>query len=225
MKLTFLGCAGTVTGSRYLLSDDKHRLLVDCGMYQGVKNLLKRNWAPFLAEPSSINAVVLTHAHIDHTRYLPALVKNGFKGKIYCTKATHELCKVLLPDAVHLQEEDAKYAFRKGFSKHNKPEQLFAVKKGSTPGTRGNALVNGAESVKIHGKYWPVKAEVYNLDSLSAHGGYRETLQWLKAGTLKPEKVYIAHGEIVASDMMRERVRERFGWGVEVAELFEGVEV
>jgi len=118
MKLKFLGAAGTVTGSRYLLSDEEHRLLVDCGMYQGVKNLRKRNWAPFPVEPSSINAVVLTHAHIDHTGYLPALVKNGFKGKIYCTKVTHELCKVLLPDAGYLQEEDAKYAFRKGFSKH-----------------------------------------------------------------------------------------------------------
>ncbi len=320
MKLQFLGAAGTVTGSRYLLSDEKHRLLVDCGMYQGVKNLRKRNWAPFPVEPSSINAVVLTHAHIDHTGYLPALVKNGFKGKIYCTKATHELCKVLLPDAGYLQEEDAKYAFRKGFSKHEKPEPLFTVKdaeealkhfvplhfherfepvKGmeviftpaghilgsacvhvlylihkimgegripkmpvylnspmaikateifsrhhkehklsaaqcemidqntgfvrtveesielnsarypcviisasgmasggrvlhhlktllpnprnsvvfagfQAPGTRGDALINGADSVKIHGEYWPVKAEVYNLDALSAHGDYDE---------------------------------------------------
>ncbi|SFR51439.1 metallo-beta-lactamase family protein [Marinobacter daqiaonensis] len=453
MKLRFLGGAGTVTGSRYLLSDDKHRLLVDCGMYQGVKMLRKRNWAPFPVEPSTIDAVVLTHAHIDHSGYLPALVKNGFRGKIYCTKATHELCKVLLPDAGYLQEEDARYAFRKGFSKHDRPEPLFTEKdafealkyfesfhyheafepvKGfevsftpaghilgsscvnvshagsdrtvvfsgdvgrqddvimrapepigkadvlvcestygdrlhgeadpettlaeiiartaarggvtlmpafavgraqmllylvhkliaeqriprlpvylnspmairateifsrhhkehklneaqcelidentnfvrtveesieltgkrfpaiiisasgmasggrvlhhlkallpnprnsivfagfQAPGTRGDALVNGAESVKIHGEYWPVKAEIHNLDSLSAHGDYQEILDWLGQGALKPEKVYITHGELVASDIMRKRIRDRFGWNCEVPELFDEVEV
>jgi len=453
MKLRFLGGAGTVTGSRYLLSDDKHRLLVDCGMYQGVKTLRKRNWAPFPVAPSTINAVVLTHAHIDHSGYLPALVKNGFKGKIYCTKATHALCKVLLPDAGFLQEEDAKYAFRKKFSKHEHPEPLFTEKdawealkhfeslhyheafepvKGmevmftpaghilgsscvnvthkasdrivvfsgdvgrqddvimrppepiakadllicestygdrahavtdpeeelaqiitktagrggivlmpafavgraqmllylihkimgqqripklpvylnspmaikateifcthhkehklgaaecemmddqtyfvrtveesieldsarypcviisasgmasggrvlhhlktllpnprnsvvfagfQAPGTRGDALVNGAESVKIHGEHWPVKAEIYNLDSLSAHGDYNEILEWLGQGSLKPDKVYVTHGEMVASDVMRKRIAERFGWEVEVAELYGEVEV
>ncbi|AZT84546.1 MBL fold metallo-hydrolase [Marinobacter sp. NP-4(2019)] len=453
MKLRFLGGTGTVTGSRYLLSDDKHRLLVDCGMYQGVKTLRKRNWAPFPVDPSTIEAVVLTHAHIDHSGYLPALVKNGFKGKVYCTKATHELCKVLLPDAGFLQEEDAKYAFRKKFSKHEKPEPLFTEKDawealkhfeslhyhdpfepvrgmevtftpaghilGSScvhvhhkasqrtvvfsgdvgrqddvimrppepirkadvlvcestygdrlhaetdpeeelaqiitktasrggivlmpafavgraqmllyvihkimgqkripklpvylnspmaikateifcrhnkehklsaaqcemmddqtefvrtveesikldsarypcviisasgmasggrvlhhlktllpnprnsvvfagfqaPGTRGDALVNGVESVKIHGEYWPVKAEIHNLDSLSAHGDYREILTWLEQGQLKPEKVYVTHGEMVASDVMRKRIREKFGWDAEVPELFDEVEV
>ena len=80
MKLRFLGGTGTVTGSRYLLSDDSHRLLVDCGMYQGVKTLRRRNWAKFPVDPSTIDAVVLTHGHIDHSGYLPALVKNGFKG-------------------------------------------------------------------------------------------------------------------------------------------------
>ena len=453
MKLRFLGGTGTVTGSRYLLSDDKHRLLVDCGMYQGVKTLRKRNWAKFPVDPATIDAVVLTHAHIDHSGYLPALVKNGFKGRIYCTKATHELCGVLLPDAGFLQEEDAKYAFRKKLSKHEKPEPLFTEKdarealkhfeslhyheafepvKGfqvtftpaghilgsscvhvhhrestrtvvfsgdvgrqndiimrppeplqkadvlicestygdrahsdidpeaelasiitrtagrggivllpafavgraqtllyvihkimgegkipklpvflnspmaikateifckhhkehklnasqceliddqtefvrtveesieldaarypcviisasgmasggrvlhhlktllpnprnsivfagfQAPGTRGDALVNGAESVKIHGEYWPVKAEIHNLDSLSAHGDYNEILAWLEQGTLKPEKVYVTHGEMVASDVMRKRIREKFGWDAEVPELFEEVEV
>lgn len=86
---------------------------------------------------------------------------------------------------------------------------------------RGDTLVNGAESVKIHGEYWPVKAEVYNLDSLSAHGDYNEILQWLGKGSLKPDKVYITHDEVVASDVMRKRIRDRFGWDVEVAELFE----
>ena len=453
MKLRFLGGAGTVTGSRYLLSDERHRLLVDCGMYQGVKPLRRRNWARFPVDPSSVDAVVLTHAHIDHSGYLPALVKNGFKGKIYCTKATHELCKVLLPDAGFLQEEDAKYAFRKKFSKHEKPEPLFTEKdawealkhfeslhyheifepvKGfevqftpaghilgsscvhvthsssarsvvfsgdvgrqndiimrppepinhadvlvcestygdrvhgesnpeaelvdiitktagrggivlmpafavgraqmllyvvhklmgqgkipklpvylnspmaikateifcrhhkehklsgadceliddktefvrtveasieldavrypciiisasgmasggrvlhhlksllpnyrnsvifagfQAPGTRGDALVNGADKVKIHGEYWPVKAEIYSLDSMSAHGDYKEILNWLEQGSLKPQKVYITHGEMVASDTMRKHISETFGWDVEVPELFEEVEI
>ncbi|EMP55963.1 beta-lactamase domain-containing protein [Marinobacter santoriniensis NKSG1] len=453
MKLRFLGGTGTVTGSRYLLSDDKRRLLVDCGMYQGVKTLRRRNWAKFPVDPSTIDAVVLTHAHIDHSGYLPALVKNGFKGKIYCTKATHELCKVLLPDAGFLQEEDAKYAFRKKFSKHEKPEPLFTEKdawealkhfeslhyheafqpvKGfeasftpaghilgsscvhvthressrtvvfsgdvgrqhdlimrppeplqkadvlvcestygdrehrdsdpekeledivtrtagrggivlmpafavgraqmllyvvhklmgegripklpvflnspmaikateifckhhkehklntrqceliddktefvrtvdqsieldgvrypciiisasgmasggrvlhhlktllpnprnsvvfagfQAPGTRGDALVNGADTVKIHGEYWPVKAEIHNLDSLSAHGDYREILAWLEQGSLKPEKVYVTHGEVVASDTMRKRIHEAFGWQAEVPELYEEVDI
>ncbi|TPW24792.1 MBL fold metallo-hydrolase [Marinobacter nauticus] len=453
MKLRFLGGTGTVTGSRYLLSDDNHRMLVDCGMYQGVKTLRRRNWAKFPVDPSTIDAVVLTHAHIDHSGYLPALVKNGFKGKIYCTKATHELCKVLLPDAGFLQEEDAKYAFRKKFSKHEKPEPLFTEKDawealkhfeslhyhekfepvegfevqftpaghilgsscvhvthksssrtvvfsgdvgrqddiimrppepishadvlvcestygdrthGETdpekdleeiitktagrggivlmpafavgraqmllyvvhklmgqgripklpvylnspmaikateifckhhkehklngaqceliddktefvrtveesieldavrypcviisasgmasggrvlhhlktllpnprnsvvfagfqaPGTRGDVLVHGAESVKIHGEYWPVKAEIHNMDSMSAHGDYQEILHWLEQGTLKPEKVYVTHGEAVASDTMRKRISEKFGWDAEVPDLFEEVEI
>lgn len=453
MKLRFLGATGTVTGSRYLLSDDKHRMLVDCGMYQGVKTLRRRNWAKFPKEPSTINAVVLTHAHIDHSGYLPALVKNGFKGKIYCTKATHELCKVLLPDAGFLQEEDAKYARRKKFSKHKNPEPLFTEKdarealkhfeslhyhevfepvKGmevtftpaghilgsscvhvhhketdrtvvfsgdvgrqndiimrppepihkadvlvcestygdrthedadpeevladiitrtsgrggivlipafavgraqmllyvvhklikedripklpvflnspmaikateifckhhkehklsagqcelidnstkfvrtveesieldavrypcviisasgmasggrvlhhlktllpnernsivfagfQAPGTRGDALVHGVESVKIHGEYWPVRADVFNLDSLSAHGDFKEILTWLDQGNLKPERVYVTHGEVVASDVMRKRITERFGWDAEVPELFEEVDI
>ncbi|MDX1756151.1 MAG: MBL fold metallo-hydrolase [Marinobacter sp.] len=448
MDLRFLGGAGTVTGSRYLLSDSRHRLLVDCGLYQGVKTLRRRNWSPSPVSPESINAVVLTHAHIDHSGYLPALVKQGFKGRIYCTRGTHELCKVLLPDAGYLQEEDAKYAWRKGFSRHAHPEPLFTEKdawealkhfepahfhediepvrgvsvkftpaghilgsacvhvrhqesdrtvvfsgdvgrqrdlimrppepidradilvcestygdrlhqqvdperaleeivtrtssrggivlipafavgraqmllylihklmsKGriprlpvylnspmaikateifcrhdkehrlsrsecslidentefvrtvedsielnskrfpciivsasgmasggrvlhhlktllpnarnsivfagfQAPGTRGDALVNGAESVKIHGEYWPVKAEIHNLDMLSAHGDYEEILAWLSQGQLAPERVYVTHGEPLASDMMRRHLQEQFGWDAEVPELF-----
>lgn len=453
MKLRFLGATDTVTGSRYLLSKEHARLLVDCGMYQGVKRLRRRNWAAFPIDPSTINAVVLTHAHIDHSGYLPALVKQGFKGKIFCTRATHDLCKVLLPDAGFLQEEDARYAYRKKFSKHEKPEPLFTEKDawealkhfeslhfhepfepvrgmevtftpaghilGSScvhvkdresqrtvvfsgdvgrqndiimrspepiskadvlicestygdrkhqatdaeqeladiisrtagrggivlipafavgraqmllylihkimgegripklpvylnspmaikateifcrhtkehrlnaddcnlidngthfvrtveesiqldasrfpcviisasgmasggrvlhhlktllpssrnsiifagfqaPGTRGDALVNGADSVKIHGEYWPVKAEVFNLDTLSAHGDYQEILEWLAQGSLAPDMVYVTHGETVASDTMRKRIHERFGWDADVPELFEEVDV
>jgi len=453
MKLRFLGATGTVTGSRFLLSDGRLQLLVDCGMYQGVKTLRRRNWSEFPVHPANIDAVVLTHAHIDHSGYLPALVKNGFRGKIYCTKATHDLCKVLLPDAGFLQEEDAKYAYRKKFSKHDKPEPLFTEKdawealkhfeslhyhetfepvKGmevtftpaghilgsscvhvhhketdrtvvfsgdvgrqkdiimrppepipradvlvcestygdrkhaetdpetelvdiitrtvgrggivlvpafavgraqmllyvvhkimgegripklsvflnspmaikateifcrhhkehkltpqqcelidsnttfvrtveesieldavrypcviisasgmasggrvlhhlktllpnprnsivfagfQAPGTRGDALVNGAENVKIHGEYWPVKADIFNLDSLSAHGDYQEIMEWLGQGSLAPNKVYIVHGEMLASDLMRKRINEEFDWDCSVPDLFEEVDV
>lgn len=453
MELQFLGGAGTVTGSRYLLTDDKHKLLVDCGLYQGVKTLRRRNWARFPVDPAALDAVVLTHGHIDHSGYLPALVKQGFRGRIYCAKATHDLCRVLLPDAGYLQEEDAKYARRKRFSRHENPEPLFTEKdawealkhfesvhyhesfepvRGMTvhltpaghilgsacvhvhhaasnrtvvfsgdvgrqhdpimrapeplskadvlicestygdrlhdasdpeqiltdiitetsarggivlipafavgraqmllylihklmqehriprlpvylnspmaikateifchhhkehrlstddcalidhntefvksveqsielnsqrfpsiiisasgmasggrvlhhlktllpnprnsivfagfqaPGTRGDALVNGAESVKIHGEYWPVKADIFNLDSLSAHGDYQEILDWLGQGTLSPDRVYVTHGEPLASDIMRKRIRDRFGWDACVPDLYEKVSI
>ena len=91
MKLIFLGAAGSVTGSRYLLEDKDERILIDCGLFQGLKNLRLRNWQPFPVKPKSITSVILTHAHIDHSGYLPLLSKEGFKGEIYCSKATREL--------------------------------------------------------------------------------------------------------------------------------------
>lgn len=88
------------------------------------------------------------------------------------------------------------------------------------PGTRGDALVNGADSIKIHGEYWPVKADIQNLDALSAHGDFDEILSWLEQGALRPRKVYVTHGEVVASDVMRKRIRDKFGWDTEVPEMF-----
>jgi metallo-beta-lactamase family protein len=123
--LQFLGAAGTVTGSRYLIETNDHRVLVDCGLFQGYKQLRERNWAPFPVEPDSIDAVVLTHAHLDHSGYLPALVKQGFRGRIHCTPGSAALCGLLLPDSGHLLEEEAKYAARKGFSKHKEPIPLY----------------------------------------------------------------------------------------------------
>src|SRR5210317_1419987 len=115
MRLTFLGAAGTVTGSRHLVEVNGKRLLVDCGLFQGPKKNRLKNWEPFPVEPSSIDAVMLTHAHIDHIGFLPAIVKDGFRGPIYCTKATSELAGILLPDTGHLQEEEAKWANKKGY--------------------------------------------------------------------------------------------------------------
>ena len=124
-SLTFLGAARTVTGSKHLLDIDGQRILFDCGLFQGLKELRERNWAPLPILPESINAVVLTHAHIDHTGWLPRLVAQGFKGPIYCTSGTADLCKLVLPDAAHLQEEDAKFANKRGFSKHQPALPLY----------------------------------------------------------------------------------------------------
>jgi metallo-beta-lactamase family protein len=125
VRLTFLGAAATVTGSKYLLEAAGERLLVDCGLYQGVKQLRLRNWNPLPVEPESIAAVLLTHAHIDHSGYVPALVRDGFGGSVFCTPPTRDLCEILLPDAGHLQEEDAGYANRKKFSKHHPALPLY----------------------------------------------------------------------------------------------------
>lgn len=125
ISLTFLGGAGTVTGSKYLLETASHRLLVDCGLFQGYKLLRERNWARFPVDPATIDAVLLTHAHIDHSGYLPALVRDGFQGRIISTCATHDLCKLLLPDSGHLMEADAERANRRGYSKHKPALPLY----------------------------------------------------------------------------------------------------
>jgi len=125
MKITFLGATGTVTGSKYLIESGTHRALVDCGLFQGLKQLRLKNWKPLPVDPARIDVVVLTHAHIDHTGYLPLLVKNGFSGKVYCSHATKDLCEILLPDSAHLQEEEARYANMRGFSKHHPALPLY----------------------------------------------------------------------------------------------------
>ncbi len=444
MELTFLGATGTVTGSKYLLGGAGRPVLVDCGLFQGLKALRLRNWQPLPVPPSSIGAVVLTHAHIDHSGYLPLLVKHGFRGHVYCTRATFELCKILLPDSGHLQEEQARFANERGFSRHkpalplytvgdavqalkhftpmdyatprsleggvsfrflpaghilgaaivvaeaggrkvvfsgdlgrsadpvmrpptqvaeadyvvvestygnrrhadrdpeqeledhltraierkgvvvipafavgraqmllhflarirargrlegvpvylnspmavdatrifqqfrtehrlteeecraactvakmvNTPEESRALNTRGGPmiivsasgmatggrvlhhlaafapeprnlilfagfqaaGTRGAALVAGAESVKIHGEYVPVRAEVCNLDSLSAHADYTELLGWLGGFARPPKRTFITHGEPAAADELRRRISETLGWPCVVPE-------
>lgn len=126
-KITFLGAAGTVTGSKYLVEVEGKKLLVDCGLFQGLKELRQRNWDNLPIDPTSIDWVVLTHAHIDHTGYLPRLVRTGYRGPIYANPATRELCGLLLPDSAHLQEEDARYIAKKGYSQHKPPLPLYTV--------------------------------------------------------------------------------------------------
>lgn len=449
MKITFLGGTGTVTGSKYLLESDKTKILLDCGLFQGLKRLRLKNRAPFPVDPASIHAVVLTHAHIDHSGYLPLFYKNGFRGPILCTTGTKQLCSILLPDSGYLQEEEARHANKYGYSKHRPALPLytqadadnclpafkttdfrkrtevagpfsavflpaghiigsacvyltdgrtriaftgdlgrphnpvmaapapleetdylvvestygnrrhdptdaknllkevidrtakrggvllipsFAVgraqtllyliselkKAGEIPmvpvflnspmainateifcphkeeyritheecremcevakcvrtveeskalnrfqgpqiivsasgmatggrilhhlkafvsdprntvlfagfqaaGTRGEAMVNGAESIKIHGEYFPVRAEIVRLESLSAHADYVEIGQWLGGLKRAPKRTFITHGEPAASDALRRYLQDHVGWKFEVPEEGEQV--
>lgn len=451
MKIKFLGGAGTVTGSKYLLSINDKKILIDCGLFQGVKNLREKNWQEFPINISTIDAVILTHAHIDHSGYIPALTKAGYTGSVYCSGATLDLCKVLLPDSGYLQEEDARYANYKKFSKHKpalplyteedarqslsafKPVNMnelieiaagihatftpvghipgacavkisvngksitfsgdvgrqhdhimyppkplgetdylvvestygdrkhenidalqffediinttskrggivlipsFAVGRtqinlhiiqqlkdqkripnlpvhlnspmaisateifckhheehrlskqqcqvidqnthyvrtpeesielnGSrfpsviisasgmasggrvlhhlktliphhqhsivfigfqAPGTRGDALINDVKEIKIHGQYYPVKAEIHHSGSLSAHGDYSEIIAWLKQSEIHPKRVFVTHGERVAADSMRIKLKDSFGWKACVPEVGEEIEL
>ena len=126
-QLRFLGAAGTVTGSRYLLESAALAILIDCGLYQGLKPLRLRNWQPWPYDLARLSAVVLTHAHIDHSGYLPRLYKLGYRGVVYCTPGSEALLKILLPDAAHLQEEEADFANRYGYSKHHPAEPLYTA--------------------------------------------------------------------------------------------------
>lgn len=128
MKLTFLGAADTVTGSRHLLTLGEQRLLLDAGLFQGYKALRERNWMALGAPATQLDAVLLSHAHLDHCGYLPALRRQGFKGPIYATSATRDLCEVLLKDSAHLQEEDARRANRDHSSRHDKALPLYSVR-------------------------------------------------------------------------------------------------
>ena len=449
MELTFLGATGTVTGSRYLVNTGSKKILVDCGLFQGYKHLRLRNRAPLPVNPAEIDVVVLSHAHLDHSGYLPLLIKNGFSGKVYCSEATRDLCAILLPDSGHLQEEEARYANKRGYSKHtpalplytledaehamqafspipfekdialggslsarlipnghilgsgcvrikdartsllfsgdlgrpndlimHAPERVrqadylvmestygnrrhdpvdpqiafaeiihrtverggtilipsFAVGRAQTllyyihllkathaipdipvflnspmaadatrifhkhrgehrltdaqcdamcraahiinsveeskalnerkdpmiiisasgmatggrvlhhlkvlapdarntilfagfqaGGTRGAAMLNGAEAIKIHGEYVPLRAEVAALDNLSAHADYEEIIDWLKHFHAPPRQTFITHGEPAAADALRHCIEERFRWNVRVPDYLEKV--
>ncbi len=449
MELTFLGATGTVTGSKYLVHSGAKKILVDCGLFQGYKHLRLRNRAPLPVNPAEIDAVVLTHAHLDHSGYLPLLIKNGFSGKVYCSAATRDLCAILLPDSGHLQEEEARYANQRAYSKHTPalplytledaeralqafspisfdkdialskglsarlipnghilgsacvlikdaqtsllfsgdlgrpndlimraPERVrqadylvmestygnrrhdpadpqiklaeiihrtverggtilipsFAVGRAQTllyyiyllkathaipdipvflnspmaadatrifhkhrgehrltdaqcdamcraaqivnsveeskalnerkgpmiiisasgmatggrvlhhlkvlapdarntilfagfqaGGTRGAAMLNGADTIKMHGEYVPLHAEVVALDNLSAHADYEEIIEWLEHARTPPKQTFITHGEPAAADALRHRIEERLRWNVRVPDYLETV--
>lgn len=125
MQITFLGATRTVTGAKYLVEDGATRILVDCGLFQGEKALRLRNWAPLPVPPHTLSAVVLTHAHLDHSGYVPLLVQRGFRAAIHCSEGTRELCRILLPDSGRLQEEEAAFANRHSYSKHSPALPLY----------------------------------------------------------------------------------------------------
>lgn len=125
VKVKFLGAAGSVTGSRYLINTGDFRFLFDCGLFQGLKELRLRNWEDFPVDPATIDAVIISHAHIDHSGYLPRLVRDGFRGSVYCTKPTADLMEIMLLDSAKVQEEEAGFAKKKGYSKHENPQPLY----------------------------------------------------------------------------------------------------
>jgi metallo-beta-lactamase family protein len=154
LRLTFLGASGTVTGSQYLLESGERRILVDCGLFQGYKQLRLRNRARLAYDPRALDAVVLTHAHLDHSGLVPRLVNLGFRGTIYCTHGTRELCRVLLPDSGRLQEEDAAFANRHGFSKHKPALPLYTEEEAEAAlrqlrGVRFREAVEVAPTVRV----------------------------------------------------------------------------
>jgi len=136
MKLTFFGGAGTVTGSKTLLEVDYTKIMIDCGLFQGLKKLREMNWEPIPTRLDNLDVVLLTHAHLDHCGYLPLLVKNGYKGKIYCTEATKDLVKVILLDSAKIQEEDARKANENNYAKHKTALPLYTIEDAAETLTR-----------------------------------------------------------------------------------------
>lgn len=128
IRVKFLGGAGSVTGSKYLVEIDDFSLLIDCGLFQGLKELRLRNWDPLPMAHEKLDAIIITHAHIDHTGYLPMIFKNGFNGKVHCTEPTKDLIEILLTDSAKLQEEEAEFANKRGYSKHSPAKPLYTVK-------------------------------------------------------------------------------------------------
>lgn len=168
ITLQFLGASQTVTGSKYLLEVDHHRLMIDCGLFQGEKQWRLRNWEPFPIAADSVSALVLTHAHIDHIGYLPRLFKEGFSAPIYCSRATADLVPMMLRDAAKLQEEDAEYALKKGYSRHSKPEPLYTL-------ADAEAVIEMLHPVRLGDDFEPVPG----LKAWYQHAGHILGACWL----------------------------------------------
>jgi metallo-beta-lactamase family protein len=157
--LTFWGGVGTVTGSKYLIETKNSKVLIDCGLFQGLKELRDRNWQAPPFDPTTIDAVVLTHAHTDHVGYLPALVKNGFKGEVYCTRATAELARIILEDSAELQEEEADWRNKKGLTEHHPALPLYdrtdvkRTMKLFRPQKSGTEGFQAASDIRV--QWWP----------------------------------------------------------------------
>ena len=183
--LSFLGAARTVTGSKTLIDTGDARLLVDCGLFQGRKALREANWKPFPVPVESIDAVVLTHAHIDHCGYLPRLWRLGFRGPVYCTSGTRSLAGVVLPDCGYLQEEEAAYANRMGYSKHDPAEPLYT----SQDATNSLELFRTVEFGEQH-------AVLPGVEVTWRHSGHILGAAWLRVGLAEAEADVVFSGDL-----------------------------
>ncbi len=183
LRIVPLGAAGTVTGSRFLVQGGRSYVLVDCGLFQGLKNLRLRNWRPFPFPVDRLRAVVLTHAHLDHSGWLPVLVREGFRGPIYATPPTIDLLPILLSDAGRLQEEDARYAFRKGFSRHADPRPLFTERDAEAVTPLLEPLPFGASATAGSLTFTPHRAG-HILGAASIHVVHRSGASVLFSGDL-----------------------------------------
>ncbi len=172
MRIQFFGGTGTVTGSKYLLEHEGRRLLVDCGLFQGVKQLRLRSWHPLPTNAADIDAVLLTHAHIDHSGFVPRLVNLGFKGPVYCTAATLELCKLLLPDSARLQEEEADFANRHGHSRHQPALPLYTEGDARDALKRFEVMPFDKEQVQWPGWSWRLTRAGHILGAASLRVGW-----------------------------------------------------
>ena len=159
--ITFLGGVESVTGSRFLLEKDNFKLLVEAGMFQGLRELKEKNWEPFPVDPATINAIVITHAHLDHAGYLPRLVRDGFAGKIYLTADTGKLVEIVLRDSARIQMEDAKFAAKKGYSRHKDPQPLYNLED-------ANKTITKFESVNFHQKI-EIASNIFAIFHRSGH--------------------------------------------------------
>lgn len=172
MRIEFLGGTGTVTGSKYLLDHGGRQLLVDCGLFQGLKQLRLRNWDAMPIKAAQIDAVLLTHAHLDHSGFVPRLVKLGFKGPVYCTAATRELCELLLPDSGRLQEEEAAFANRHGHSRHRPALPLYTEEDARRALERFEVLEFDRDHAAWPGWTWRLRRAGHILGASSVHIGW-----------------------------------------------------
>lgn len=173
LSIQFLGAAGTVTGSKYLVTFNNKKILVDCGLFQGLKSLRLRNWEALPVSAGDIDFVVLTHAHIDHSGYIPRLIQDGFKGKILCTHATKDLCAILLPDSGYLMEEEAEYLNRTKRTKHNPAMPLYTMEQGMSSieyfhGVDFDKEIELSKNFKIEFRY---AAHILGAASVIVHAG------------------------------------------------------
>jgi metallo-beta-lactamase family protein len=168
-SLTFLGGVGTVTGSKTLVTAGESRVLVDCGLFQGERDLRRRNWAPFPIDAHEVDAVVLTHAHLDHCGYLPRLVVQGFRGKAYATEGTAALAEIILLDSAHLLEEEARHALQYGWSKHARPEPLYTSEDAARAITRLTSVAYDEPVAVAEGVELQLHPAGHILGSSTAH--------------------------------------------------------